>query len=54
MALRMDKGNHVLFSNRSAAYCAQGKYEKALEDANRAVRASPKWAKGTSHSFFSN
>ena len=28
MAIRMDKQNHVLFSNRSASYAALGKYEE--------------------------
>ena len=46
MAIRMDKMNHVLFSNRSAAYAACGKYEEALGDAERCVKMAPKWGKG--------
>ena len=46
MAIRMDKQNHVLFSNRSASYAALGKYEEALADAERCVRLAPKWGKG--------
>ena len=46
MAIRMDKQNHVLFSNRSAAYTALGKYEEGLADAERCVRLAPKWGKG--------
>ena len=46
MAIRMDKTNHVLFSNRSAAHAGLGKYEDALADAERCVRMSPKWGKG--------
>ena len=46
MAIRMDKQNHVLFSNRSAAYTALGKYEEGLADAERCLRLAPKWGKG--------
>eukprot|EP00227_Mantoniella_beaufortii_P008662 CAMPEP_0197596448 /NCGR_PEP_ID=MMETSP1326-20131121/25102_1 /TAXON_ID=1155430 /ORGANISM="Genus nov. species nov., Strain RCC2288" /LENGTH=130 /DNA_ID=CAMNT_0043162949 /DNA_START=21 /DNA_END=409 /DNA_ORIENTATION=- len=46
MAIRMDKTNHVLFSNRSGAYCGCGKYEEALADAERCIRMAPKWGKG--------
>ena len=46
MAIRMDKTNHVLFSNRSAAHAGLGRYEDALADAERCVRMSPKWGKG--------
>jgi tetratricopeptide (TPR) repeat protein len=43
MAIRMDKTNHVLFSNRSGAHCGCGKYEEALADAERCVKMAPKW-----------
>ena len=46
IALRLDRGNAVLLSNRSAALAAMGKYGDALEDADRAVRAAPSWGKG--------
>jgi tetratricopeptide (TPR) repeat protein len=46
MAIRMDKTNHVLFSNRSAARCGLGQFEEALADAERCVRMAPKWGKG--------
>ena len=46
VALRFDRGNAVLLSNRSAALAAMGKYDEALEDAERAIRAAPKWGKG--------
>ena len=45
MALRLDRGNAVLLSNRSAARAAAGDYAGALEDADRAVRGAPKWGK---------
>ena len=46
VALRFDRGNAVLLSNRSAALASLGKYAEALEDAERAVRAAPNWGKG--------
>ena len=46
MAIRMDKQNHVLWSNRSAALCAVGNYERALTDAERCIKLAPDWGKG--------
>lgn len=45
-ALAIDENNHVVFSNRSLAYCKLGKFEDALADAEKAVCIAPKWAKG--------
>ncbi|KAL4878292.1 hypothetical protein BJY04DRAFT_196209 [Aspergillus karnatakaensis] len=45
-AIELDASNHVLFSNRSAVYAAQGKYEEALTDAEKAVEIKPDWSKG--------
>ncbi len=45
IALRFDRGNAVLLSNRSAAHAAAGNFAGALEDADRAVRATPRWGK---------
>lgn len=36
---------HTLLSNRSAAFCALKKYEKALEDALSCISCSPSFAK---------
>lgn len=47
-AIDLDSANHVLFSNRSAAYAKQGKYDVALEDAETVVRLKPDWPKGYS------
>lgn len=47
-AIELDCENHVLFSNRSAAYCKAGKYEAALRDAEMCIRLKPDWAKGYS------
>ena len=46
MAIRLDPGNHVLFSNRSAAYASQGSWDKAHADACRCVKLRPGWGKG--------
>lgn len=47
-AIALDPKNHVLFSNRSAAYAKACKYESALEDANQTIALNPSWAKGYS------
>ena len=46
-AITLQPGNHVLYSNRSAAYLAQGESKsKALHDAEKCVGSAPEWAKG--------
>ena len=41
----MDPDNHVLYSNRSAAYAKDAKYDQALADARRTVELKSDWAK---------
>ncbi|KAJ5121076.1 uncharacterized protein N7515_009037 [Penicillium bovifimosum] len=45
-ALAIEPQNHILFSNRSAVYAAQQEYQKALEDAEKAIEIQPNWSKG--------
>lgn len=47
-AIALDKTNHVLYSNRSAAYAKAGNYAQALKDAEETVSLKPDWAKGYS------
>ncbi|XP_061166629.1 tetratricopeptide repeat protein 28-like [Saccostrea echinata] len=44
-AIRLDPSNHILFTNRSAAYCKLRQFQKSLEDAKQAKQLNPKWAK---------
>lgn len=46
--IAVDPSNHVLYSNRSAAYAKAEKYSQALEDAEKTVTLQPTWAKGYS------
>ena len=47
-AIEADSTNHVLYSNRSAAYCSLRDYPKALEDANQTIALKADWPKGYS------
>ncbi|GJQ15201.1 hypothetical protein GpartN1_g6992.t1 [Galdieria partita] len=47
-AIQYDPDNHVLYSNRSAAYASLGQYQEALKDAESCIQRKPDWAKGYS------
>lgn len=47
-AISLDPNNHVLYSNRSAAYAKAGKYEQALKDADETIAKNSTWPKGYS------
>lgn len=44
-AIDLDPENHILYSNRSAAYAKAKKYDSALTDAEKTVELKPDWAK---------
>lgn len=44
-AIKLDPSNHVLYSNRSAAYASLKNYNDALKDAEKTVELKPDWAK---------
>ncbi|XP_074268495.1 hsp70-Hsp90 organizing protein 2-like [Silene latifolia] len=47
-AINLAPTNHVLYSNRSAAYASLGNFSAALSDAEKTVSLKPDWAKGYS------
>ncbi|KAL7747249.1 Hsp90 cochaperone [Sorochytrium milnesiophthora] len=47
-AIEGDASNHVLYSNRSAAYASLKDFDHALADARKTVELNPTWGKGYS------
>ncbi|KAJ1379629.1 Tetratricopeptide-like helical domain superfamily, partial [Sesbania bispinosa] len=47
-AIALTPSNHVLYSNRSAAYASLQKYAEALDDAKKTIELKPDWSKGYS------
>ena len=45
-AIEIDSDNHILYSNRSAAYLSIGKGKEALDDAEKCTNLKPDWIKG--------
>ncbi|XP_009604962.1 hsp70-Hsp90 organizing protein 3-like [Nicotiana tomentosiformis] len=47
-AINLSPTNHVLYSNRSAAYASLNNFSEALTDAEKTVELKPDWSKGYS------
>ncbi|KJZ68677.1 Heat shock protein sti1-like protein [Hirsutella minnesotensis 3608] len=45
-AIELQPENHILYSNRSAAYASKKEWDSALKDAERTTEIKPDWAKG--------
>lgn len=45
-AIELDPNNHVLYSNRAAAYSSVNQFQSALKDAQKCINLAPKFAKG--------
>jgi stress-induced-phosphoprotein 1 len=44
-AIQHDAQNHVLYSNRSAAFASLKQYGPALDDAEKTIQLKPDWSK---------
>lgn len=47
-AIELTPENHILYSNRSAAYASKKDWEHALQDATKTTELKPDWPKGWS------
>ncbi|KAM0254281.1 hypothetical protein ACHAQJ_006921 [Trichoderma viride] len=45
-AIALQPENHILYSNRSAAYASKKDWDNALKDADKTTEIKPDWAKG--------
>ncbi|KAL7786364.1 hypothetical protein V8C37DRAFT_392100 [Trichoderma ceciliae] len=45
-AIAIQPENHILYSNRSAAYASKKDWDNALQDAEKTTEIKPDWAKG--------
>ncbi|XP_071094218.1 tetratricopeptide repeat protein 28-like [Haliotis cracherodii] len=44
-AIQLDSNNHILYTNRSAAFLKVNQYQRSLEDAQKARSLNSKWSK---------
>lgn len=44
-AIELTPDNHILYSNRCAAYMKQEEFDRALEDAETTLKIKPQWPK---------
>lgn len=49
--IELEPTNHVLYSNRSAAYLSSKNNEKALADGDKCIQLNPAWDKGYNRKF---
>lgn len=47
-AIALAPDNHILYSNRAAAYTSKKDYDNALKDADKTTELKPDWPKGWS------
>ncbi|KAL2823827.1 hypothetical protein BDW59DRAFT_162989 [Aspergillus cavernicola] len=45
-AIAIQSSNHILYSNRPAAYASKKAWDSALQDAEKTIQLMPGWAKG--------
>lgn len=45
-AIAIQPENHILYSNRSAAYASKKDWDSALNDADKTTQIKPDWVKG--------
>jgi stress-induced-phosphoprotein 1 len=45
-AIALQPDNHILYSNRSAAYASKKDWQHALQDAEKTTELKPDWPKG--------
>jgi stress-induced-phosphoprotein 1 len=47
-AIEIDPSNHILYSNRSAAFAKTGDFQNSLKDAEKTIKLKSDWPKGYS------
>lgn len=47
-AIALDPGNHIYYSNRSAAHAKNGDFKSACADGEKCIELQPSWVRGHS------